>query len=499
MSVINMSQNLYEYFNCADKNELYKKIKDKDHSVSELLEYLNYVKTGNKELNIEKINSSTSLEKYLKNGNMPDKNEISIIIVDSANHILKDFKGKDSLEIKEFIENTHTYTGKAFILISNSKDYLKVKEISSTLDTLGLIELEVLEKNYNNGPSYLNISNRIANEELIEKVFSEQSYINNKRESLIDYQTKNNEITNLSDYEEFINHFTKAELKNLSVIDKKDMENFHKILGARNAHLTQEFFSVIQFNDEYKIIDYETIAKGASDKTTIDIKIVAGKVIDKNTSGIIILHNHPSGNLKPSSSDIEITKEINKICNLFNKTLLDHIIYNKDNTGYFSFRENEIIEDDLRKIIDELEQCKDIKVTKIEVDKVYAFHKENIIRVADNKEENFMRLIDDIMEISEKNSKDTQVFCINKNNESFLINDFPKKLNKELEKYEGTYKEFCEKVYKDFLSKFSKRNNEKLLEEINLRNLKFTDEIDLKLLKINKIPKKKKTKEEKER
>ena len=71
---------------------------------------------------------------------------------------------------------------------------------------------------------------------------------------------------------------------------------------------------------------FAKISQGGTAGTVIDVKIVAKYALDNLASGVIIAHNHPSGNLKPSSQDIEITKRIKDGLKLLDIDLCDHII-----------------------------------------------------------------------------------------------------------------------------------------------------------------------------
>ena len=68
-----------------------------------------------------------------------------------------------------------------------------------------------------------------------------------------------------------------------------------------------------------------------------DIKILLKKALENLASSIIIIHNHPSGQLKPSKEDELITNKIYAACNMLDITLSDHIIFT-DN-GYYSFKD----------------------------------------------------------------------------------------------------------------------------------------------------------------
>ena len=94
--------------------------------------------------------------------------------------------------------------------------------------------------------------------------------------------------------------------------------------------------------DKYnKLIATENIGKGGISATYSDIRILLQKAISKLSTSIILAHNHPSGNLKPSYSDTHLTKKIQKAGKLLDIQLLDHIIIGDND--YFSLLDNGII------------------------------------------------------------------------------------------------------------------------------------------------------------
>lgn len=105
-------------------------------------------------------------------------------------------------------------------------------------------------------------------------------------------------------------------------------------------------FDLIEFQEECKIIlmnkgnfvlgVYE-LSKGGIDSSVVDIRIILSIALKCHATQLILVHNHPSGNLNPSSSDEKITKNLKKACELLNISLLDHLIITKN--GYYSFNE----------------------------------------------------------------------------------------------------------------------------------------------------------------
>ena len=91
-------------------------------------------------------------------------------------------------------------------------------------------------------------------------------------------------------------------------------------------------------NKQNRVIHKECISKGGTHSTILDPKIVIKKGIDKLASGIIIFHNHPSGNPKPGEEDRKQTRILKEASSMLDITLIDHIIISDGK--YYSFSEN---------------------------------------------------------------------------------------------------------------------------------------------------------------
>ncbi|MBL7917203.1 MAG: DNA repair protein RadC [Bacteroidia bacterium] len=131
--------------------------------------------------------------------------------------------------------------------------------------------------------------------------------------------------------------------------DKNTDEPYH-ISSSRDAYeliapkimdLHYEEFWLVLLNRANKVIKTESISKGGISGTVVDARLIAKSAIENNSSGVVLAHNHPSGNNKPSEQDIEITKKIKQGLKLFDISLFDHIIV--AGQKYFSFADEGII------------------------------------------------------------------------------------------------------------------------------------------------------------
>ena len=106
--------------------------------------------------------------------------------------------------------------------------------------------------------------------------------------------------------------------------------------------LEHEEFWVLFLNRANKLLAKERLSVGGQDSTVIDKRIVLRKAIEKKASGLILVHNHPSGSARPSPEDIRQTRDIGKVLSSCDLQLIDHVVI--AGNGYYSFADEELVE-----------------------------------------------------------------------------------------------------------------------------------------------------------
>lgn len=96
----------------------------------------------------------------------------------------------------------------------------------------------------------------------------------------------------------------------------------------------RETFKVLLLNNSNKIIGYTTISEGGLTSTIVDVRMILQTALVSNATSIILTHNHPSGNPRPSIHDDNLTKKIKSACELMDIRLLDHIIVTPHDSFY---------------------------------------------------------------------------------------------------------------------------------------------------------------------
>jgi DNA repair protein RadC len=103
-----------------------------------------------------------------------------------------------------------------------------------------------------------------------------------------------------------------------------------------------ESFKVLLLNNSNKIKGVYELSSGGITGTMVDIRILFAVILKTVSVGVILVHNHPSGKLKPSEADKNLTMKIKKAAEIFDINVLDHLIIVPDGS-YFSFSDNGLL------------------------------------------------------------------------------------------------------------------------------------------------------------
>lgn len=123
------------------------------------------------------------------------------------------------------------------------------------------------------------------------------------------------------------------EIKNKMKLNNSDM--VHDTFKSLFIGLKQEKLLAVYLDNKKKLINYKIITIGTKDQTMFHPRDIIYNAIKCNASAIVIIHNHPSGDINPSNADIELTNTLINSCNIVGIPLLDHLITNTIN--YYSF------------------------------------------------------------------------------------------------------------------------------------------------------------------
>ncbi len=139
----------------------------------------------------------------------------------------------------------------------------------------------------------------------------------------------------------------------LSYLQKVKPSRMPKIASSKDAYEVlmknwdenrisfQEQFKLLVLNRAHKVLGQLEVSLGGVSGTVADPKIIFAAALKANASGIIVAHNHPSGNLTASQSDLDLTKKLKGAGAFLEIQLLDHLILTTE--GYYSFADNGLL------------------------------------------------------------------------------------------------------------------------------------------------------------
>ena len=118
---------------------------------------------------------------------------------------------------------------------------------------------------------------------------------------------------------------------------KDAFELLHPLIGE----LPHEEFWIVYLNNSNKVLHKAQLSKGGMTGTLVDVRLVMKYALEYGAVGCLLAHNHPSGTLKPSGPDKEITQKLKNAGLALDIKILDHLIITQDT--YFSFADNDIL------------------------------------------------------------------------------------------------------------------------------------------------------------
>ncbi len=128
------------------------------------------------------------------------------------------------------------------------------------------------------------------------------------------------------------------------LLDKKRIHSSMELADYLKSSLKDhayEVFAVVFMNRSNKIKHFEIISKGGLTHTIVDPRIIFLKAIEVQATSLVLCHNHPSGNLRPSKADEEITAKLKNAGKLLDINVIDHLIVSDE--GYYSFADEGMI------------------------------------------------------------------------------------------------------------------------------------------------------------
>jgi DNA repair protein RadC len=129
---------------------------------------------------------------------------------------------------------------------------------------------------------------------------------------------------------------TATDFPRVKITSSTDAHNVIRQYYSGDIEVYESFF-ILLVDRSNTTVGYAKISQGGIAGTVVDVKIVAKYCLDSLCSGVVLAHNHPSGNLRPSVQDEQITKKVIGALELIDVNVLDHLILTAD--SYYSFKD----------------------------------------------------------------------------------------------------------------------------------------------------------------
>lgn len=129
----------------------------------------------------------------------------------------------------------------------------------------------------------------------------------------------------------------------LSEIKVDTPEDVIRLVGRELCDMDREMVCVINMRADNIPINCHFASVGTLNYAILNPRELLKSSILSNAAGMILCHNHPSGNLLPSKTDVQLTDQMQQVCRLVGIPLWDHVIVGGDNSSYFSFNEKGMV------------------------------------------------------------------------------------------------------------------------------------------------------------
>lgn len=142
-------------------------------------------------------------------------------------------------------------------------------------------------------------------------------------------------------YRKIVGKASREKILNMHYLDNSDKAAKYLIeyIGSENL----EQVSIVLLNSKCSIINVKLISAGSPASSEINVREIVNSALNASAAGVILAHNHPSGDLRPSEDDIASTKFLKKLLDGLSIKLFDHLIVNRDSA--YSLREHGFIGD----------------------------------------------------------------------------------------------------------------------------------------------------------
>lgn len=277
--------NIYEYYNCKSKEELYEKVRNEDPSVQSLNDFISFAKGNDIFEKNKAITSPAVVAEYINKVQLPKSDEMIVVFTNVKNHPLHICRMNPS--IKEDVlhvlkEGIVAGSMGAFLV---TKDNVPDWQLERTKELFEITNVPILDDFYYIDSENVLFSNKAQHKYSLNSVKQEEC-------STKIYQTKG--LEELDQYIDFVPYYATNEIIGLNILD--DIERIKSYLKIGYQHHQREVCGVVIYDRNDKVLSMTELFKGGIDTAVVDSKVLVKEVIQTNNGyGFAIFHNHPSG------------------------------------------------------------------------------------------------------------------------------------------------------------------------------------------------------------
>lgn len=326
-----MSKSIYTIFDCKNKTEFIKKLKSEDKSFEDIFSLAKEYKDHYKNKKTYKISAPDDIKELIETYGLYPTEKTSIILhLTARNELIEANTIHDINELPIIVDKPTTH---CIVSISNSS-YTN-KTISSYANTLSIDSLESITFNENE----VFYETACCGDLINKKQLSEKELLNNieKLNTNLIYKYR---LDSLNGYYEF-NDILKNHYLNKIIKEKVSITNESKIdnLLTNALQYSPNENVIALFYDKNNIIkSIELLGIGDIDSSCVNVRLLQNKLLDNKIKGVMITHNHPSGDSRASHQDLKMTENLISKANVLKKEMYDHVVIGKYNTYRFSTR-----------------------------------------------------------------------------------------------------------------------------------------------------------------
>ena len=122
------------------------------------------------------------------------------------------------------------------------------------------------------------------------------------------------------------------------IVNMSDASNIYEYMLPKIKDLTTEQAWILLLNNNLRLIKAKCLSEGGYTETAVDVRMIIREAVLANATVVALVHNHPSGNMRPSRNDDTITQQVKDACNLMRLHFADHVIVTDGD--YFSYHDN---------------------------------------------------------------------------------------------------------------------------------------------------------------